>query len=169
MYLLYFRANTKWFAQWQLIDVDGSLTGGLPKSKVVPYSPLYNPALCKNSTEFSGSYPAQICSPEAKFARMAYNKITPSDSLINARITVENTFGITEVGFKDEDTTNKKGWLLLLPTGLDTHIIRYPDFPAVSDITYSARVSDIEVNMDVMRKNLYSRREDIHILRLAHH
>ena len=77
---------------------------------------------------------------------MSYNQIIPADSLTGARITIQNQYGTTVVPFHFQDTTNKQGWLLLLPTGDLINKIRYPDFPAVSDVSYSSTVSDIEVS-----------------------
>ena len=145
-YFPLFSIDNEWAHQWQLVDRDGTLTGAAPGSKVVSYSPLYDPELCIDSTRFSKGVRAQLCSPEAKFARIAYNKAVPYETLYQARIEVENPYGTEIIDFVNQASTNSKGWFMILPTGV-INKISYPDFPAITDIGYSNNVMDIEVRL----------------------
>lgn len=70
-----------------------------------------------------------------------------------ANINVETPYGNEIVPFHGQGATNPKGWLMLLPTGNFVNKITYPDFPAVTDITYLANIWDIEVSGEKSSRN----------------
>ena len=145
------RVYTEWEHQWNLVDVDGTLTGTVSNAKIVAHSDLYDPSLCQEDVEYFGVVPGAVCQPSASFARLAFNHITPSESLSYTNATVFNTFGTGIVQFHGQGITHIRGWFFLLPTGSVQNIIYFPDFPTITDITYDAQVQDLEVNTNNMQ------------------
>ena len=143
IYPLY-SADTQWAYQWVLFDRDGTLTGQKPGSKVVSYSPIYNPEWCVESDLWSNSYRGMICSPEAKFVLFAYNRAEPEESLFQQDIYLETVHGGHRVPFSG-NTNARKGWSTVLPTGI-MNKISYPEFPGITDVYYNAKFLELEVS-----------------------
>lgn len=142
-----YSADTQWVYQWLLFDEDGSLTGGAPATKVLAYSPIYNPAYCRNSTEWGGRYPAMICDPEAKFGHFGYTRFVPYESLFLQDIYLENEFGGHIRHFSGSTGFIVKGWYAILPTGV-LNKISYPDFPGITDIYYNFKLVEMDVSIN---------------------
>ena len=130
-----------------MIDEDGSLTGEEPGSKVLAYSPIYNPQLCREATQWSARHDGVICSPESKFALFGYNHVTSYESLFQQDIYLETEFGGHRVGFRGQTGGLLiKGWFAIVPTGT-MNKISYPDFPAITDFFYNAKVWELDVSI----------------------
>ena len=139
------RSYAEWEHQWVFVDVDGSLTGQEPNSKVLVQSEIYDPNLCTLDEGFSTRAPSVVCKPEARFARFAFNQFSPQDALWDQDLEVTTASGSTIVPFHRKGTTHPKGWFMVLPSGQEVNRLRYPNVSTITDISYSAAVQDLEV------------------------
>lgn len=71
----------------------GSLFSGNINHKVVPLSPLLDPAHCSQSSEWSVGFPGAVCDHAVDFHRLSFNNPSPS-SLRGKDVILTNSYGI---------------------------------------------------------------------------
>uniref|UniRef100_A0AAQ5X4Y6 Polycystic kidney and hepatic disease 1 (autosomal recessive)-like 1 n=1 Tax=Amphiprion ocellaris TaxID=80972 RepID=A0AAQ5X4Y6_AMPOC len=130
------KAGFRWEHEVQLIDTDGSLTGNI-NHKVVPMSPLLDPAHCSQSAEWSVGFPGAVCDHTVDFHRLAFNNPSPS-SLKAKDVILTNSHGTSVIPFLKKRMTHKFGWMALLPSG-QTYNWYFDNVDQVTNITYSGK------------------------------
>uniref|UniRef100_G3NDK3 PKHD1 like 1 n=1 Tax=Gasterosteus aculeatus aculeatus TaxID=481459 RepID=G3NDK3_GASAC len=130
------KVGFRWEHEGQLVDTDGSLTGHI-NHKVVPMSPLLDPAHCSQSDEWSVGFPGAVCDHTVNFHRLALNNPSPT-SLQGKDIILTNSHGSSAIPFLKKRMTHKLGWMALLPSG-QTYNWYFKDMDHITNITYSAK------------------------------
>ncbi|XP_056273684.1 fibrocystin-L-like [Pseudoliparis swirei] len=130
------KAGFRWEHAVQLVDTDGSLTGNI-NYKVVPMSPLLDPAHCTQSAEWSVGFPGAVCDHTVTFHRLALNNPTPS-SLKAKDIILTNAHGSSAVPYLKKRMTHKLGWMALIPSGQKYNWF-FQDADHITNITYDAK------------------------------
>uniref|UniRef100_A0A667X934 PKHD1 like 1, tandem duplicate 2 n=1 Tax=Myripristis murdjan TaxID=586833 RepID=A0A667X934_9TELE len=130
------KAGFRWEHEVQLVDTDGSLTGNVDY-KVVPMSPLLDPAHCSQSAEWSVGFPGAVCDNTVNFHRLSFNNPSPS-SLKAKDVILTNSHGTSVVPFLKKRMTHKFGWMALLPS-TQTYNWYFKDADQITNITYSAK------------------------------
>lgn len=129
------KAGFRWEHEVQLVDMDGSLTGNV-NYKVVPTSPLLDPAHCTESAEWSIGFNGSVCDSTVNFHRLAFNNPSPS-SLEGHNVLMTNQHGSSVVPYMKKRMTHKPGWMALLPSG-DTFLWNFIDGEQFTNISYTA-------------------------------
>ncbi|KAM8840499.1 PKHD1 like 1, tandem duplicate 1 isoform 3-T3 [Spinachia spinachia] len=130
------KAGFRWEHEGQLVDTDGSLTGHI-NHKVVPMSPLLDPAHCFQSDEWSVGFPGAVCDHTVNFHRLALNNPSPT-TLRGKDIILTNSHGSSVIPFLKKRMTHMFGWMALLPSG-QTYNWYFKDMDHITNITYSAK------------------------------
>ncbi|XP_076610974.1 PKHD1 like 1, tandem duplicate 1 [Chaetodon auriga] len=130
------KAGFRWEHEVQLLDTDGSLTGNI-NHKVVPMSPLLDPAHCTQSSEWSVGFPGAVCDHTVDFHRLAFNNPSPS-SLRGKDAVFTNSHGTSVIPYLKKRMTHKFGWMALLPSG-QTYNWYFNDMDHITNITYAAK------------------------------
>ncbi|KAM9839131.1 PKHD1 like 1, tandem duplicate 1 [Aulostomus maculatus] len=130
------KAGFRWEHEVQLVDTDGSLTGNI-NHKVVPLSPLLDPAHCSQSAEWSVGFPGAVCDHTVSFHRLSFNNPTPT-SLKAKDVILTNSHGSSVVPFLKKRMTHKFGWMALLPSG-ETYNWFFDNADQITNITYMAK------------------------------
>merc|ERR1719356_53758 len=146
------RFRAKWEHVTILYDRDGTLTAdvdangdggyqtgplGLPDSKVVATSGLYDPAECVDGTSqgWSRGFPSSVCSPNIELHRMGLNE---APSATHSRsLNVTNEIGHSRVPFRICRSTHGKGYMSIVPSIVENYIHWY-DLAHVNNISYRA-------------------------------
>uniref|UniRef100_A0A8D0AJK6 PKHD1 like 1 n=1 Tax=Sander lucioperca TaxID=283035 RepID=A0A8D0AJK6_SANLU len=130
------KAGFRWEHEVQLVDTDGSLTGNI-NHKVVPSSPLLDPAHCSESAEWSVGFPGAVCDHTVNFHRLAFNNPSPA-SLAGKDVMLTNSHGISVVPYLKKRMTHKFGWMALLPSE-QTYNWYFNNVDQITNITYTAK------------------------------
>ncbi|KAM3595703.1 uncharacterized protein V6R79_001361 [Siganus canaliculatus] len=130
------KAGFRWEHEVQLVDLDGSLTGNVDY-KVVPMSPLLDPAHCSQSAEWSAGFPGAVCDATIDFHRLSFNNPTPT-SLKAKDVVFTNAFGSSVIPYLKKRMTHKLGWMAMLPSR-QTYNWFFKDMDHITNITYAAK------------------------------
>ncbi|XP_069372727.1 PKHD1 like 1, tandem duplicate 1 [Paralichthys olivaceus] len=130
------KASFRWEHEVQLQDTDGSLTGTI-NQKVVPMSPLLDPAHCTQSAEWSVGFPGAVCDHTVQFHRLAFNNPTPT-SLKAKDAIFTNSHGTSVVPYLKKRMTHKLGWMALLPSQ-QTYNFYFDNMDQITNITYQSK------------------------------
>uniref|UniRef100_UPI0037E8D1AF fibrocystin-L-like n=1 Tax=Semicossyphus pulcher TaxID=241346 RepID=UPI0037E8D1AF len=151
------KAMFKWEHEVQLVDEDGSLTGKVG-NKVVPKSPLLDPAHCTSSAEWSIGFPAAVCDDTVNFHRLSFNN--PSPSSLNAKdVIISNQHGSSAVPYVQKRMTHKKGWTALLPSR-QTYNWYFKDASHITNISYAATFYGFEPDQYVIINHNFTQNPD---------
>ncbi|XP_044027924.1 LOW QUALITY PROTEIN: PKHD1 like 1, tandem duplicate 1 [Siniperca chuatsi] len=130
------KAGFRWEHEVQLVDTDGSLTGNI-NHKVVPMSPLLDPAHCSQSAEWSVGFPGAVCDHTVNFHRLAFNQ--PSPTSLNAKdVILTNSYGTSVVPYLEKRMTHPFGWMAMLPSG-QTYNWYFNNMDHITNISYVAK------------------------------
>ncbi|KAM6958720.1 PKHD1 like 1, tandem duplicate 1 [Aplochiton taeniatus] len=130
------KAGFRWEHEVQLVDSDGSLTGKVDY-KVVPMSPLLDPAHCSPSAEWSVGFPGAVCDNTVSFHRLAFNNPSPS-SLSSKDAMLKNSHGTSRVPYLKKRMTHKFGWMAMLPSQ-QTYTLFFDNADQITNISYSSK------------------------------
>ncbi|KAM3858592.1 fibrocystin-L-like [Diretmus argenteus] len=130
------KVGFRWEHEVQLVDNDGSLTGNA-SYKVVPMSPLLDPAHCSQSAEWSVGYPGAVCDHTVHFHRLSFNNPSPS-SLEAKDVMLTNSHGTSVLSFLKKRLTHRFGWMALLPSR-HTYNWYFKDVAQITNITYFSK------------------------------
>ncbi|CAL8298854.1 unnamed protein product [Lota lota] len=147
----------RWEHEVQLVDLDGSLTGHV-NQKVVPMSDLLDPALCRQSPEWSVEFPGAVCDAGVDFHRVALNNPSPS-SLQGKDLMLSNKHGSSAVPYLKKRLTHKLGWMALLPSG-QTYNWYFKDVAQIANISYSAKFYSFKPDQHVIIHHNLTQRPD---------
>ncbi|KAJ8273405.1 hypothetical protein GJAV_G00101260 [Gymnothorax javanicus] len=145
-----------------LEDTDGTLTGN-PGSKVVPKTPLLDPAHCSQNAEWSIDFPGSICDQTINFHRLAFNNPSPS-SLSAKDVIFTNAYGSSAVPYSKKRMTHRFGWMALLPSA-GTYDWYFKDVEQVTNISYTAKFYGFkQENYIIIKHNLTQSPDRFHIV-----
>ncbi|XP_054461971.1 PKHD1 like 1, tandem duplicate 1 [Anoplopoma fimbria] len=130
------KAGFRWEHEAQLVDTDGSLTGNI-NHKVVPMSPLLDPAHCSQSDEWSVGFPGAVCDHTVNFHRLSFNNPSPA-SLKAKDVILTNSHGSSVIPYLKKRMTHKFGWMAMLPSG-QTYNWYFKDMDHITNISYAAK------------------------------
>ncbi|KAK9526506.1 hypothetical protein VZT92_015203 [Zoarces viviparus] len=130
------KAGFRWEHEVQLVDTDGSLTGNI-NHKVVPMSPLLDPAHCSQSDEWSVGFPGAVCDHTVNFHRLSFNNPSPA-SLKAKDVILTNSHGSSAIPYLKKRMTHTPGWMAMLPSG-KTYNWYFNDMDHITNITYAAK------------------------------
>uniref|UniRef100_A0A3B4U1D6 PKHD1 like 1, tandem duplicate 2 n=1 Tax=Seriola dumerili TaxID=41447 RepID=A0A3B4U1D6_SERDU len=151
------KAKFRWEHEVQLVDTDGSLTGKVDH-KVVPMSPLLDPAHCSQSAEWSVGFPGAVCDHTVDFHRLSFNNPSPT-SLKAKDVILTNSHGSSVVPYLKKRMTHKFGWMALLPSG-KTYNWYFDDMDHITNITYSAKFYGFESDQYVIINHNFTQSPD---------
>ncbi|XP_039978517.1 PKHD1 like 1, tandem duplicate 1 [Xiphias gladius] len=141
------KAAFRWEHEVQLVDADGSLTGNI-NHKVVPMSPLLDPAHCSQGAEWSVGFPGAVCDHTVNFHRLALNNPSPT-SLKAKDVILTNSHGTSVIPYLKKRLTHKFGWMAMLPSG-QTYNWYFNDVDHITNITYKAKFYGFEPDQYVI-------------------
>ncbi|XP_029299003.1 LOW QUALITY PROTEIN: PKHD1 like 1, tandem duplicate 1 [Cottoperca gobio] len=130
------KAGFRWEHEVQLVDTDGSLTGTI-NNKVVPLSPLLDPAHCSQNAAWSVGFPGAVCDHTVNFHRLSFNNPSP-ESLRAKDVILTNSHGSSVVPYMKKRMTHKLGWMAMLPSR-ETYNWFFNDMDQITNITYDAK------------------------------
>ncbi|XP_038580507.1 PKHD1 like 1, tandem duplicate 1 [Micropterus salmoides] len=130
------KAGFRWEHEVQLVDSDGSLTGNI-NHKVVPMSPLLDPAHCSQRAEWSVGFPGAVCDHTVNFHRLGFNNPSPS-SLLGKDVILTNSYGTSVIPFLEKTMTHNLGWMALLPSR-QTYNWYFKNVDQITNISFTAR------------------------------
>ncbi|XP_037651430.1 PKHD1 like 1, tandem duplicate 1 [Sebastes umbrosus] len=130
------KAGFRWEHEVQLVDIDGSLTGNI-NYKVVPMSPLLDPAHCSQSADWSVGFPGAVCDHTVDFHRLSFNNPLPT-SLKAKNVILTNSDGSSVIPYLKKRMTHKYGWMAMLPSR-KTYNWYFEDMDHITNITYAAK------------------------------
>ncbi|XP_056153970.1 fibrocystin-L-like [Lampris incognitus] len=151
------KAGFRWEHEVQLVDTDGSLTGNI-NHKVVPMSPLLDPAHCSQSAEWSVGFPGAVCDNTVHFHRLSFNNPSPS-SLRAKDVMLTNSHGTSVIAYLKKRMTHKFGWMALLPSG-HTYNWYFNDVAQITNITYSAKFYSFQPDQYVIIHHNFTQSPD---------
>ncbi|KAK2830693.1 hypothetical protein Q5P01_018624 [Channa striata] len=140
----------------QLVDTDGSLTGNIDY-KVVPMSPLLDPARCSQSANWSVGFPGAVCSHNVTFHRLAFSNPSPY-SLNWKAVMLTNSYGTSVV------PRLQSSWMALVPSR-QTYNWYFDKADYLTDISYTATFYGFKPNQYVIINHNFTQRIDrVHVL-----
>ncbi|XP_067833370.1 fibrocystin-L-like [Heptranchias perlo] len=151
------KAAFRWEHEAVLLDLDGSLTGH-HDYKVVPQSPLMDPARCHQSAEWSRGYPGVLCDSTVTFHRLAFFNPSPS-SLLGRNVVLSNSYGVSIIPFLAKRLTHSSGWMALIPNN-ETFNWYFKDVDHVTNISYTATFYHFKENDHVVISHNFTQRPD---------
>ncbi|XP_026156055.1 fibrocystin-L-like [Mastacembelus armatus] len=156
------KASFRWEHEVQLVDTDGSLTGNI-SYKVVPLSPLLDPAHCTQSAEWSVGFPGAVCDHTIDFHRLAFNN--PSPSFLRGKdVILTNAHGSSVVPYLENRLTHPFGWMALLPSR-QKYNWYFKNAEYVSNISYSAKFYGFKSDQYVIINHNFTQSLDrVHVL-----
>ena len=142
------KAAIEWEFQFELDDVDGSLSGtGKPSSRVLPSSALLPRDQCADDpagTGFSAwSYNGTVCQPGVDVVRFSFNGMHP-DSLMFKDMFVSNRHGTTRFPWRRKREKHDNGWMGHLTVG-HVHQTYFENAKQIANFSYNGKVWGLEV------------------------
>ncbi|KAI3358131.1 hypothetical protein L3Q82_003134 [Scortum barcoo] len=150
-------AGFRWEHEVQLVDTDGSLTGNI-NYKVVPVSPLLDPAHCSQSAEWSVGFPGAVCDHTVNFHRLAFNNPTPT-SLKGKDAIFTNTHGSSVVPFLKKRMTHNMGWMAMLPSR-QTYNWYFKDEDHITNISYTSKFYGFKLDQYLIIRHNFTQSPD---------
>ncbi|CAH1788932.1 unnamed protein product [Owenia fusiformis] len=135
------KVNFEWEHVAVIHDLDGSLTGQQPGSRLTTTTGLLPRDQCL-TTDIGLGVGASVCNPATKFIRFAFNRPSPI-SLEAKDVKITNEYGSTTIPYLKKRLTHKFGWMTTLASGY-TYNIEFLDVTQVTNISYAGRFSGLE-------------------------
>uniref|UniRef100_A0A3Q3K5H6 Polycystic kidney and hepatic disease 1 (autosomal recessive)-like 1 n=1 Tax=Monopterus albus TaxID=43700 RepID=A0A3Q3K5H6_MONAL len=156
------KAGFRWEHEVQLVDTDGSLTGNI-NHKVVPMSPLLDPAHCSQKAEWSVGFPGAVCDHTVNFHRLAFNNPSPS-SLYWKNVMLTNAHGTSVLPCLNKRLTHPYGWMALIPSQ-QPYNWYFNNVDYVTDISYNAKFYGFKPDQYVIISHNFTQTPDrVHII-----
>ncbi|XP_072034167.1 fibrocystin-L-like [Amphiura filiformis] len=138
------KARWKWEHEAWLEDLDGTLTGTTPNSKLLPYNPNLPADHCTWGDPQYGTIdkPGAVCDDTVNFHRLAFNNPHPT-SLKFKRAEFLNDNGVSYINFHKKRLTHPDGWMVTLINGYK-YLWFFEDIDHVTNISYNAQFEEFD-------------------------
>ncbi|OAF68248.1 hypothetical protein A3Q56_04012 [Intoshia linei] len=137
------RSYLKWEHMLELVDLDGSLTGGLPDSRIIASTNLVPASICSIDTtgRWNVNFSAMVCRPGVDLFRFSFNEALP-ESLLYKDIIVTNSHGLSIVPFIIKRDVHREGWMFMGSVN-DVHSIVFHDAEQLVNISYIGKIWEL--------------------------